>query len=563
MIFDRILNNNFTKKHTDFIVFLTLSVVCYFVFFQGIGSYFLMDIDETRYASMAHDMFRSKDFMTLYLNNEFFFEKPPLYFWLECLSFGIFGKVNEFTVRFPVAMLGTLCTFLLYFVGKKVVSRQYGLLSALILATSAEFLILSKFAILDIVLAFCTTFSVFFGFLTLHCEEKQKKYYWWLFCIFSGLAVLAKGIPGFVIPFGTMFYVYIFNPHKFKELFKPIFIIPGTVLFLAIVLPWHIIMLQKHNPMFFQEYIMLHHVARFTTSEALGRKQPLWFFIATIIWGFFPWIVPVLSTIFRWFLKFFFNIINRNFNTDDNQTRFITSNVIAVVIILLFFSISSTKLITYILPIYPFLACLTASIFDKYLNSEEYQKSINISSIIFGIILLITSCLSVLTYKFYLASDTAEIIKPAIKFASPLFALAGILLIVYAKKNCKKAVFSTIVLFMMLLSAFGTPIAFNIDYKFGQNSLIEFAQKAKDENKTLVSFGFGRRFSLNFYYQKHVIYEQFFDYDKLNKFLQDKNTVIVVKTNDLPEIEANAKIEIIEKDKKYSLIKGCENETDN
>ena len=138
------MNYNFIKKHSEFFTILSLAIILYFIFFFGIGSYPLMDIDETRYASMAHDMFRSKEFMTLYLNGEYFFEKPPLYFWLECLSFGIFGKVNEFTVRFPVAMLGTLCSFLMYFIGKKIVSRNYGFISALILATSAEFLILSK-----------------------------------------------------------------------------------------------------------------------------------------------------------------------------------------------------------------------------------------------------------------------------------------------------------------------------------------------------------------------------------------------------------------------------------
>ena len=64
-----------------------------------------MDVDETRYVAMARDMFLSKDFLTLYLNGEYFFEKPPLYFWQECLSFALFGKINEFTARFPVALL--------------------------------------------------------------------------------------------------------------------------------------------------------------------------------------------------------------------------------------------------------------------------------------------------------------------------------------------------------------------------------------------------------------------------------------------------------------------------
>ena len=95
---------NFILKHPEFFTILGLGVLFYFIFFAGIGTYALMDVDESRYVSMSKDMFLSRDFLTLYLNNEFFFEKPPLYFWGECISFALFGKINEFTARFPVAL---------------------------------------------------------------------------------------------------------------------------------------------------------------------------------------------------------------------------------------------------------------------------------------------------------------------------------------------------------------------------------------------------------------------------------------------------------------------------
>ena len=79
------------------------------------------------------NMYNSKDFLTLYLNNEYFFEKPPLYFWFECLSCAIYGKITEFTARFPVAMLGVATSFMTYFIGRKVYSRAYGVVSSLIL----------------------------------------------------------------------------------------------------------------------------------------------------------------------------------------------------------------------------------------------------------------------------------------------------------------------------------------------------------------------------------------------------------------------------------------------
>jgi len=159
------------NKKAEVLTFLGLSILFYFIFFHNTWAYPLMDADETRYVSMARDMFYSKDYLTLCLNGEYFFEKPPLFFWLECFSFHIFGFINEFSARFPVALLGTISCYLVYFMCKKIISRSYGIISSIILATSIEYSMLSKLAILDIVVSACITFSLCFGIATLFCRE--------------------------------------------------------------------------------------------------------------------------------------------------------------------------------------------------------------------------------------------------------------------------------------------------------------------------------------------------------------------------------------------------------
>lgn len=253
-----------------------------------------MDVDETRYVSMARDMFHTKDFMTLILDDDYFFEKPPLFFWGECISFAVFGKINEFTARFPVALYGTLTCFLTYFMGRKIVSRNYGVVSSLILATCFEFVILAKFAILDIVVSTCVAFSIMLGFLTFFCKEENKKFCIWLFYIFSGLAVMAKGIPGFVLPFGVMFFALLLAD-KVKSALKPKYLLVGLTFFLLIVLPWHLLMLKIHNPVFYEEYIIKHHLARFFTSNDIDRSEPVWFYFVNLIWGMVPWIFSALA----------------------------------------------------------------------------------------------------------------------------------------------------------------------------------------------------------------------------------------------------------------------------
>ena len=84
------------EKNKNFILYLLLGLMLFFGYFLFLGSYPLLDVDETRYVDMAKNMFLNKDYLTLYLNGDFFFEKPPLFFWLECFSFKFFNSINEF-----------------------------------------------------------------------------------------------------------------------------------------------------------------------------------------------------------------------------------------------------------------------------------------------------------------------------------------------------------------------------------------------------------------------------------------------------------------------------------
>ena len=537
----------FVFKHQELFTILGLGILFYFIFFHNIWAYALMDVDESRYVSMSKDMFNTKDFLTLYLNKEFFFEKPPLYFWGECLSFALFGKITEFTARFPVALYGAMCGFLTYFMGRKIVSRTYGVVSSLILATSLEFLILSKFAILDIVVSTCVWFSLCFGMLTFFCEEKNKKYFWWLFYIFSGLAVMAKGIPGFVVPFGSMFFISIVSK-RFKEIFKPQYFIVGFILFFLITLPWHIIMLKLHDPLFFNEYIMKHHVSRFLGSKDLGRQQPFYFYILTILWGFFPWIVSTLSVLIR-------KIIKKDFefkNLTDTR-RFLLYNGIIALFILLFFSSSKTKLITYILPIYPALACLGGYIWTNYIEKGEYSRIINKTVYVISAVFIIASLAASFTC-FYLPCQLNYDIASAKPLCITLLFLCGVLTALFAKKEKYAGVFFTYVIFMLALSAFGTEKFFKIDYKFGQDDLLKYAQYAKDNDKTLTCYRFSHKYSLIYYGGKPVEYGKEFGVNELKQALDKENNLVIIPHKAIDDDVKKLNYRVIEDGRKYILV---------
>lgn len=550
---------NFIKKHGDLFTFLGLLIVCYFIFFFNIGNYPLMDVDETRYVSMARDMFHCKDFLTLYLNGEFFFEKPPLYFWGECLSFAIFGKVTEFTARFPVALYGTLSTLLLYFTGKKIVSRRFGVISALILATTLEFVILAKFAILDIVVTTCVGFSVMFGFLTQFVQDKNKKYMWWLFYIFSGLAVMAKGIPGFVVPFAVMFFVTIANK-TFKQVFKPQYILPGFLLFFLIVLPWHLIMFKIHDPLFFHEYIIKHHIERFLNSNEINREQPFYFYILTVLWGLVPWIFSAIAvgiTKLKSIKKF-------NITELSNPQKYLLFNAIAFVVTMLFFSSSSTKLITYILPVYFFTACILGFVWEDYMFNKKYEKPINITVYILGGICILAGILTCFA-KFVLPAQTYSDLLTIKWFCIILVLAFGISSILCAVKKHPKGVFACYVLFILITSAFGTKLFYNMDYKFGQNDLMRFAKYAHENGKKVAVINDERKYSVVYYYgiptdmdSRNILFITLNDKEEMKQLghiLDDKNIVAIIRKKQYQEIDKTLDFDVILEGRKHLLVK--------
>ena len=359
-------------------LFLILFISFAIIYVMLLGAYPLLEPDETRYVTMARDMFTSGNYLTLYLNGEYFFEKPPLFFWLESLSFWFFKDISEFTARFPVVILSLLPLGLLFSLSEKVKNQKFAFLNSAILLTTLEYVLITKIAMLDSVLTSLVSSSVLCYFFTFFVSEENKKYFWYSCYILMGLAVLAKGIPGVVIPAGTILAgTIIFRTYKETLKNMPV----GIVLFLIIALPWHIIMLLKHGSLFFNEYIIKHHLMRFLGAEVIHRNEPVYFYFVTLLWGLFPWIFSLLSSLRK----------PRKFNLENGYDKFLVLNITAILVILVFFSCSGAKLITYILPVYPFFAVLIGHIW--------YERSIKKFMVIVAVMTILGGFASPFGYK--------------------------------------------------------------------------------------------------------------------------------------------------------------------
>src|SRR5574344_1193853 len=529
----------FIEKHPEISCLLLLGFLCYLFLFFGLDFYPLLDVDETRYAVMSRDLAHSFDWNLLKLNGVPFLEKPPLYFWLTGLSVELFGQFNQFIVRLPMAILASFITFFTYFVGKMAISRKFGMYSALILLSSVFFFFLSHIAIIDMVLTVLLTSAIYCGFLAKFVQEKNKTYCWWYFYMFVGLGFLAKGLLAIALPIIVMF-LYYFCKNDLKEMFKPVNILPGAIIFFALSLPWHILMYAVYGKQFIFQYYLIHHFARFVNSNMIGRERPLLYFIPVFIVGFMPWTFVFFAFLIDGWKK----LVNRFdsaqgklvdklqalVKVENNEENLLLFATLYFVIVFVFFSISSTKLPTYILPVFPAASLLTGYFWWVADERHEHEKAIYNSTELFAAMFIIAAISASIVYWF-LPLDLEAQLAPMKEFTLFGIYLLSILLLLRLKTKKPMSVFGAYILTMLFVIALGVNFIFNIVYQGGENEIVDFAQKASDSNGKLITFDFAVKPSSMIPYNGYIKYITDPNFKDLNEDLQYDGTVFVIVKN--------------------------------
>lgn len=525
------------------LLYFVLAFICFAALFLGIGGYSLLDIDETRYVSMARDMFISKDFATLYLNGEYFFEKPPLYFWIEVASFKLFGGCSEFAARFPIVVLSLLPVGLLIYLCRKVKNDLFAIVSTAVLFTCLEYVILTKIAILDSVLTSFVTSSVLCYFATFFADNrKTKNIFWILVYVFSALAVLAKGIPGIAIPMIVIFVSSVVFK-SFKETLRYSW---GFLIFLLIALPWHLVMLNLHGSLFWDEYVIKHHILRFLGSEVIHRNQPWYFYLLIILWGACPHILMLIAQISK--------IKTLKFDFKNRYDMFIVLNCIAVLSILVFFSLSGAKLITYILPVYPFLAVIMGAIWLKYITKGDVCTN---RALIFVNSVLALAVVVLFFLKFVMPVDFYNEFK-SVQILSIILILPFVLLNFYLISSQKRLqAFVSLAVLFALLSGVLIPAVYKFNYNFGQNDLMKFAKYAQDNNYSISTYLTGKKYSLLYYSGKSKVdFHMDEDENWLNDELNKPDNVLIIRNRDVDNLPVRIKM----RGQKYSIVERIKNE---
>ena len=327
------------------------------VFLPGLHTPGLYDPNEGLYAEIAWEMYDRGDWLSPRFNGVPYFEKPPLLYWLIAAAYTLFG-VSETSARLPVALAGVagvLCTF---GIGRILFTPRGGLLAALALTTSFGYFIFARVILTDLLFTACVT-AALWCFLRGYLDPARRHSYLLVY-VFSGLAVLAKGLLGLVIP-GLIIGGLLVVTRDWlvlKEFRLPL----GAVLFLAITAPWHLAMGWAHEG-FLWFYFINEHVLRFLNQRHPidYAPLPLWLFLPmALVWSF-PWSL---------FLPFAWRQLTPP-ERDTRQGRAAWIIPCWIVAVLGFFALTPARLEYYSLPGLPAFALWVGRFWDEALADPK------------------------------------------------------------------------------------------------------------------------------------------------------------------------------------------------
>jgi 4-amino-4-deoxy-L-arabinose transferase-like glycosyltransferase len=292
-------------------------------------------------------MVASGDWTTPRLNDIKYFEKPALQYWATAAAYTLFGE-HQWTARLWSALTGFLGVLMVFFTGRRLFGEEAGWNSALVLASSLLYVLIGHVNTLDMGVSFLLSAAVCAFCLAQSDASAARERRRWMLAAWAALALalLSKGLIGLVLP-GAALVLYILIERDWR-LARGLHLAPGLALFLAITVPWFVAV-SLANPEFARFFFIHEHFERFLTKQH-GRYQAPYYFLPVLLAGMLPWTVTLVDALARAWKR----APEKRFQAQ----RFL---LLWAAVVFVFFSASSSKLVSYILPLFPALALLTGA----------------------------------------------------------------------------------------------------------------------------------------------------------------------------------------------------------
>ena len=355
---------------------LVLVIAC-LVFFGGLGQYPLLNPDEALYAEPAREMLVTGEYVTTLLNYVVRYTKPPLCIWAMALSYKLFG-VNEFAARFFGVACGILLIAAVYLLILRYVSVRSAIIGALSLVFAPLFVLTAREAITDMPLALFMASSQIAFF---HAFKSKRFAFALLAYVSLGLAVMTKGPVGLVLPLAILF-VYHFLRGEIKaawHFYRPLI---GFAVVGLIALPWFILEINVTKGAYFQEFIVRENFQRFT-AVVDNHKQPFWYHAAAMIGGYFPFSLYLPQVIWlrlralskKVQITHLYTSLKAALQAQGEREDLYFYCLLWAAAVLVFYSLSVSKLLPYTLPAFPAMAVLVSGELESAFLAASFARA--------------------------------------------------------------------------------------------------------------------------------------------------------------------------------------------
>ena len=326
------------------------------VLLVGSGSWGLTESSEARYAEVGREMYLSSDYLHPTLLGIYHYHKPPITYQLTALSYNIFG-VNEFAARFFLSVALLLQIWLVYKIGQLLFKNEKkAVASSLIYLSFPLVLIAARNLTTD---AFLTTFILWAIYFWLLRKTGRSVWFLYGFYILLGIAGLTKG-PVTILP--PVIFILIWKIINKENLKINRHSLIGAFIFLAVSSSWFIaIFIDK--PVLFEHFVQDEIVKRSLGAEKFHRNEPFWYYFLFAPLLGMPWLIFIAIDVWR------------NFRYIKEEGKMELILLWSSLLLLFIFSLFSSKLVLYILPIYPFMALLGGSLVARvsFLKLQVYS----------------------------------------------------------------------------------------------------------------------------------------------------------------------------------------------
>ena len=306
------------------LLLLLLGVVFYLPF---LGRVHLFDWDEINFAESAREMLVTGNYSRVQINFEPFWEKPPLFFWLQATAMRLLG-VGEYAARLPNALIGVATLLTFFFVGKHLHGPQFGLLWAIGYLGALTPHLYFKTGIID------PTFNLFIFLGVCYSYEAAQRYGQpgalgraVLAGLFMGLAILTKGPVGALLAGLTVGVVWAVG--RFRPVLRFGHGALAVVVALGVASLWFGLEVAQNGPWFLREFIT-YQIRLFATPDA-GHGQPFYYHFVVVLVGCFP--LSVLAIRYLW--------------SGRDRRDFRLWMVVLFWVVMILFSIVKTKIVHY------------------------------------------------------------------------------------------------------------------------------------------------------------------------------------------------------------------------